>query len=54
MFHGKARYRFSAGTYVHRFMRDGQAWLRVKPARRDWYLIDASHRMHDDATKQEF
>lgn len=52
--HHGARYSFSAGTYVHRFDRDGQAWLWVKPARRDAYLIDPKHLMHVDGTNQEF
>lgn len=52
--HGKARYQFSAGTKVYRFILDGQAWLRVKPPRHDWYLIDARHCLHADDTDQEF
>lgn len=52
--HHGARYQFSAGTYVHRITRDGESWLRVQPARRAAYLIDASHCMHADDTDQEF
>ena len=52
--HGKARYQFSVGTYVHRFERNGESWLRVQPARREAYLIDYKHCMHADDTDQEF
>lgn len=52
--HHRARYRFGAGTRVHRIMREGESWLRVKPPRRDWYLIDTRHLMHRDDTDQEF
>lgn len=52
--HGKARYQFSAGTKVYRFERNGESWLRVQPARREAYLIDARHCLHADDANQEF
>ena len=52
--HGKARYQFSAGDYVHRIDREGESWLFVRPARGEPYLIDHRHCLHADDANQEF
>ena len=52
--HHGARYQFSAGTFVYRIDREGESWLRVQPARREPYWIDARHCLHADDANQEF